>query len=451
MEKQRIASLEKPFPLQRIFRRRFLPALLVFIGVFLGLVGLVTDQVVKSIYLELAQRRAQTIARAVAESAPEAWALLLSGQSLLDQEDPRQVALLRAAFADEEKEMGLSELKVYDLRRRVLYATDPHEIGTEEQNLALNKVIDNGDAEVVAKFLADGGKQYELYVPLTGPGGAIEAVFELYEPVGYLNGILLRASAPIIAAAGLMLAALGLGLERLVGRAQRDIDRRTEAIVELRRRIESFVSTSAIDAAIQAEDGGGIRSQRVDVILLYSDIRDFSGYAEQHPPEQVVDFLNRLMTLQVSIIQRHGGDVDKMIGDAVLARFHGEAVRGAVAAAREILGRVEAGDFPRAIGIGLFRGDVISGAIGPADRRDFTVIGDAVNIAARLCSAAQAGELVCDAGLADDRFGPAEQITVKGRVQPIGVRRWQASSPAWNPASPPQQSAPAIGPSNRPQ
>ena len=100
----------------------------------------------------------------------------------------------------------------------------------------------------------------------------------------------------------------------------------------------------------------------------------------------------------VDAITRAGGDVDKMIGDAVLARFQGaQAEASAIAAARGALRNLEQADLPRGVGIGIYTGDVISGTVGSTDRMDFTVIGDSVNIAARLCSAAARGEIVADA------------------------------------------------------
>jgi class 3 adenylate cyclase len=130
------------------------------------------------------------------------------------------------------------------------------------------------------------------------------------------------------------------------------------------------------------------------------------------------------MSLQVRILRAHGGDIDKMIGDAILARFDGDdGAQRALGAAEEILTTVGQFDFPRALGIGIYRGSVISGAIGPEDRRDFTVIGDSVNVAARLCSAANANEIVVDANLTDQGFGPLEKITVKGRTAPLVIRR----------------------------
>ena len=168
-----------------------------------------------------------------------------------------------------------------------------------------------------------------------------------------------------------------------------------------------------------------IPSRKVACALLYSDVRDFTGFAEAETPEAVVSYLNRLMTLQVEAVRAHDGDVDKMIGDALLARFDGpDAGRRAIDAAKDLLNRVDAEALPRGVGVGVYEGVVISGAVGARNRRDFTVIGDAVNVSARLCSAAAAGELVSDTALAGTDFGPAETLQVKGRQGGLEVRRW---------------------------
>jgi len=233
---------------------------------------------------------------------------------------------------------------------------------------------------------------------------------------------------PTMAVPAALLLTLIFALNALVGRAQLDIDARTHALKRLQDRLASFVSTTAISAARDAGDAGAIMSRKVETTLFYSDIRDFTGYAEQNTPEVVVDFLNKIMSVQVNAVTLHGGDVDKMIGDAVLARFDGDdGPARALATAYDIQDTVSRVAFPRALGIGIYKGDVISGAIGPDDRRDFTVIGDAVNISARLCALAGQGEIVIDAALvpnADDvMFQPAESVRVKGRRQAIQVRR----------------------------
>jgi adenylate cyclase len=418
------APLGEPFPIRKRFRLRVVPAFLGFVGISLVIVGFTARQAVEAIYLELAQRRAQTIERAVSETAPKAWMSLMAGPAEGTAADPASAAELAGAFSREVRRQDLLELKVYDLSRKVLYATNADEIGTSEDGSALREAISRSEPGVVLKVLADGTEQYELYVPVYDDGGVLRAVFELYEPVDYLDSILLEAAIPIVVIPALLFLALGFASDRLVSRAQSDIDERTGTIDELRKRLESFVSSSAAAAARRAIQSDRIPSSRMTTTLFYSDVRDFTGFCEIHSPEEVVDFLNELMTLQLGIIVRYDGDVDKMIGDAVLARFDGDdgGVR-AIAAAREIQSAVALGGFARQLGIGIYRGNVVSGTVGPDNRRDFTVIGDAVNVAARLCSEAKRGEIVVQAELADDRFEGEASVYVKGRELPVAIRR----------------------------
>ncbi|HIJ82889.1 MAG: adenylate/guanylate cyclase protein [Magnetococcales bacterium] len=425
-EKSANDFFDKPFPLKTLFRRWFIPAVLGFCVIFLALIGFVSLEIVESIYLEMAQRRAQTIAKSVAMHAPLAWESLMQEQSTHKVETSPDAVSLIEAFATEVGEMDLLEIKVYGLDRRVRFATYRHEIGMVEDGPALSEVLRTATPSLVRKTGDDGSHVYELYVPVFDEAGTLRAVFELYEPVGYLDDILAEAVVLTLIIPGILLFAMVLALNKLVNQAQTHIDARTREANELRRKVESFVSSTAARAAKMAGFGGKIPSRNMTTTLFFSDIRDFSGFSEKNSPEAVVDFLNQIMTLQVALIQRHGGDVDKMIGDAILARFDAQdGHHQAIVAAREILHAVKKQNYPRTLGIGVFRGQVISGAIGPEDRRDFTVIGDAVNVASRLCGAAKADELVTDATLAGMDFGPAESIHVKGRVQPVVVRRWK--------------------------
>ncbi|MBF0109223.1 MAG: adenylate/guanylate cyclase domain-containing protein [Magnetococcales bacterium] len=419
---------EQPFPLRRLFLRWFVPAMLGFIVVFLVIIGLVSKKVVESIYLEQAQRQAQAIAKSVAIHAPEAWKGLMRGQSTPEMPQAIDSRALVEAFASQVRELKLLNIKVYGLDRHVLFATYQDQIGVLENGPALRTVLKTATPGIVKKTQPNGSRLYELYVPVFDDSGILRTVFELYEPVDYLDEIMVHAMFWTLVIPGLFLSLLFLALDKLVDRAQVHIDARTFEANDLRHKVESFVSSTAAKAAKMAGLGGAIPSRTMVTTLFYSDIRDFSGFSEKNPPETVVDFLNGIMTLQVSAIQRHSGDVDKMIGDAVLARFDGvDGHRRAIAASREILHALKKGTFPRRLGIGVHWGNVISGAIGPEDRRDFTVIGDAVNVAARLCAAAKVDELVIDADLADEQFDREESIHVKGRVQPVVIRRWTVS------------------------
>lgn len=417
---------DQPFPLRRLFKRRIVPILVLFIATLVALSVFGARQVAEGIYLDLAQRRADTIGRAVAAAAPEAWASLMAGHDVRSDD-------LHKAFADEVHELKLIRLKVYDLQRRTIYDSVSDGIGKVEAGSALQSAIERAAPSAVARVEPDGTAVYELYVPLFDSSGRIQAVFELYEPFGHLNAILVRATAAPLVVPGILFVLLIAAMWQLVRRAQADIDARTAAMTSLRERVESFVSSGARSAARGSRDGGGIRSQRLSLALLYSDVRSFTSLAESSDPEAVVAFLNRLMTIQVRIVGEHGGDVDKLIGDALLAHFSGvDARQRAVEAGRHILLARQEANLPRKVGIGLFYGDVVAGAIGPAERRDFTVVGDSVNVAARLCSAAAGGELVAaaDCVTGDESFGPVETLFVKGRREPLSVRRWRVSPPA---------------------
>jgi class 3 adenylate cyclase len=199
-------------------------------------------------------------------------------------------------------------------------------------------------------------------------------------------------------------------------------------------RLEKLVSNRAASAA---RDGSPslVGGHLTDVALYFSDVRDFTSYAEAHRPEQVVELLNRLISIQVAIIDRYDGDVDKIIGDAVLAVFTGaDRAARAIACAQEVLTQcAQFQDLPRKLAIGVHDGAVVAGVIGAVDRQDYTVIGDAVNVSQRLCTLAEVNQLVSDIytlqrGGHPEAFGAIEEQTVKGRQEALRVRRWTVTA-----------------------
>jgi class 3 adenylate cyclase len=133
------------------------------------------------------------------------------------------------------------------------------------------------------------------------------------------------------------------------------------------------------------------------VTVLFADIRGFTAISENNSAESTVAFLNNYFKIMVAIINRHGGTIDKFIGDAILAVFgaptsYEDNTPRAVRAAREMIGalpqvavdRLAIPDGRLYIGVGIHEGEVIVGNIGSADKFDYTVIGDTVNLASRL-------------------------------------------------------------------
>ncbi len=166
----------------------------------------------------------------------------------------------------------------------------------------------------------------------------------------------------------------------------------------LRERYEltKYVSAGTITSLASSQE-----PKRVERTLLFTDVRGFTAYTERHGVEAILDVLNGLLEKQATIISAHGGDIDKFVGDAVVAVFSGsDAPDRAVQAAMAIQSAVanDSSQYDRlAVGAGIATGQVVQGMVGSSKRADFTVLGDAVNVASRLCSLAKAGQiLVCD-------------------------------------------------------
>lgn len=156
--------------------------------------------------------------------------------------------------------------------------------------------------------------------------------------------------------------------------------------------VGKLVSPAIAERLLASTDGFKLQGSRRKVVVLFSDVRNFTTRTEKAEPEQLVQDLNRYFTEMVDVVHAHGGLVDKFIGDGMMAVFGLEDVDGAadaaVLAAREMHVRLEALNAklsePMAIGVGIHAGEVIAGTIGSPERLEFTFIGDAVNAAARI-------------------------------------------------------------------
>lgn len=157
---------------------------------------------------------------------------------------------------------------------------------------------------------------------------------------------------------------------------------------QLRQAFGTFVDPQLAERVLT--EGTDLAGEDVEVSLLFLDIRGFTAFSEQSEAREVVAMLNKLFGLVVPVILRHGGHANKFIGDGLLAVFgaperHDDHADRAVAAACDIAGLIRnhyRGDVT--VGIGVNSGKVVVGTVGGGGRLDFTVIGDAVNTAARV-------------------------------------------------------------------
>jgi class 3 adenylate cyclase len=147
--------------------------------------------------------------------------------------------------------------------------------------------------------------------------------------------------------------------------------------------------------------GGEMR----EVTMLFCDVRGFTSLTSGMAPGEVIDMLNEHMTAMTAIVYEHGGVVDKFVGDMVMALFgapttHGlDALRATRCAMRMVEERTRlnsSGKWHFQVGIGIATGRVIAGCMGSEKRLDYTVLGERVNLAARLCSNAAAGQVTID-------------------------------------------------------
>ncbi len=213
-----------------------------------------------------------------------------------------------------------------------------------------------------------------------------------------------------------------------------------EALEEKNRAIEMFgthVSPKVAEALLKS--GGDFAGEQKFVCVMFLDIRNFTSFSERTSPKDVVAFLDVLFEPLVTIVNRHGGIVNKFLGDGFMAVFgapiaEGQPCREGILAALEIVKEVEsmvsAGKIPPTkVGIGLHAGEAITGTVGARSRKEYTVIGDTVNLAARIEQLTKkfgVDVLVSDAvwnnaGPMDIQAEALEKTEVKGREAPVQV------------------------------
>ena len=221
---------------------------------------------------------------------------------------------------------------------------------------------------------------------------------------------------------------------------------------KLKSTFKKYVSKQIVDQLLENDDMLNLGGQEQEATILFSDIRGFTSMSETMPPNEVVETLNDYFNLMIEIIFKYNGTLDKIIGDALMVIYGApnstdkdteNAVLTAIEMQEKLIEfnqqRIIHSKLPITIGIGINRGRVISGNIGSRQQMNFTVIGDSVNLASRLCSAAKADEIIVSDTVWKQvksnklfKGRKLNPIKVKGKAKPIEIREVLYQKPAFN-------------------
>lgn len=212
-----------------------------------------------------------------------------------------------------------------------------------------------------------------------------------------------------------------------------DMKREQQVRTNLARHLSPQVVERVVRGGMNLDLGG----DRKEVTVLISDIRDFTGITETRPADHLVRLLNQYFTEMAEIIFAHSGSLDKYVGDAVVAVFGSlvavdRPARNAVEAAAEMMRRMpvlnaiwqEEFGFTVQIGIGIATGEVFLGNVGSPDRMEFTVIGDAVNVASRLAADKAGGRILITRHTAEQAglpCGALRPVRLKGKEAEVEI------------------------------
>ena len=208
---------------------------------------------------------------------------------------------------------------------------------------------------------------------------------------------------------------------------------------KIKNTFKRYVSKSVVDQLLDDDQKLNLGGEERDVTVLFSDIRGFTAMSEKMKPKEVVSTLNSYFSEMIDIIFKFDGTLDKIVGDELMVVFGAPIARDndAERAVQTAIGMVESlkkfndkrvkkGKVPINAGIGINKGKVISGNIGSKDQMDYTVIGDTVNLGARLCSFAGPLKIIVSKSVKDEigdnyKTRKLEPIKVKGKRKPVEI------------------------------
>ena len=222
----------------------------------------------------------------------------------------------------------------------------------------------------------------------------------------------------------------------LMASASHQFQQSEKKLSETRHILDKFVGTKGSQFATQKGIQAVWEGELIQAIVLFSDVRGFTSMSEKLRPQETVRYLNRMFTEFEEVITFSGGEINKFMGDAIMAFFPFSAEAEVSSAKKAILAGLRMQDafhkiqgtfredysesVHTGLGIGMAGGGVLIGNIGSARRMEFTLIGDTVNMASRLCSIAEDGQILLNQELAltasnQFRMESLEPVRIKGK------------------------------------
>jgi len=210
---------------------------------------------------------------------------------------------------------------------------------------------------------------------------------------------------------------------------------------KIKNTFKRYVSKQIVEKLLDSKDGLNLGGELRNVTILFTDIRGFTSMSENMEPEEVVSTLNDYFTEMIDIVFKYNGTLDKIVGDELMIVF-GAPISGAddtkraLDTAIEMMEKLDSFNkkrktkklLPINIGVGINHGPVISGNIGSREMMDYTVIGDTVNLAARLCGHAPPGNIIVSPSVHRKtskfyQYEKLEPIKVKGKKKKIQIQK----------------------------
>ena len=210
-------------------------------------------------------------------------------------------------------------------------------------------------------------------------------------------------------------------------------------VSKVKNTFKRYVSKQVVDELLDDDAKLNLGGEEREVTVLFTDIRGFTSMSEKMKPEKVVSTLNEYFSLMIDIVFKYNGTLDKIIGDELMVVYGAptsskddteRALKTAIDMQEEIKtfnkNRLKKKENPIYVGIGINRGLVVSGNIGSREMMDYTVIGDTVNLGARLCSAAGPNEIYVSDYVWENtkdffNYKKLAPIKVKGKSKKIGI------------------------------